>query len=109
MPAEVTGLEWNPLSKDDLQWDMTTAASFYQLYRGLPADLRHLLDGSIDSCTRMTVVDTSTGNTLNSHDDEVAAGGFHWFLVRAGNGSGLGPAGNATAGPRIQDSSGACP
>jgi hypothetical protein len=37
------------------------------------------------------------------------AGEFYWYLVRAGNGGGLGPAGAATAGPRSQDSSGACP
>ena len=38
-----------------------------------------------------------------------AAGELFWYLVRAGSGGGLGPAGSATAGPRIQDSTGACP
>jgi len=38
-----------------------------------------------------------------------AAGSLHWFLVRADNPAGLGPAGAATAGSRIQDSWGDCP
>ena len=38
-----------------------------------------------------------------------SSGAFTWWLVRASNSGGTGPAGNGTAGPRLQDSSGACP
>ena len=37
------------------------------------------------------------------------AGSFFWYLVRAASAGGEGPAGDASAGPRMQNSSGSCP
>ncbi len=63
-------------------------------------------DGGLDSCTRLSTAGTSTGSVITENPP---SGGILWYLVRGQNGLGEGPAGNATAGPRVQNSAGACP
>jgi hypothetical protein len=99
-------LSWGPVGKDGLQWDSIPGAAFYNVYRGVPSDLPNLLSAAPDSCLRTTTTTTATGDILTEVPPDES---FFWYLVRAGNGAGEGPAGDATAGPRIQDSSGQCP
>jgi hypothetical protein len=100
-PGEATQLLFT--AKDTVTWSAASGATDYYLYRGTSADLPNLLNGSVDSCQR----GTTTGLSLSGLTE--APAGLQWFLVRGSNGGGLGPAGNATAGPRTQDSSGTCP
>jgi subtilisin-like proprotein convertase family protein len=104
--AEPVALTWGPGGNTGLQWESIAAATFYDVYRGEPADLPNLLNPAADSCRRTTTVATATGNVL-TEIPPVAS--FYWYLVRAANGAGEGPAGSATAGPRSQESAGACP
>ena len=105
-PTGLPSVRWTAASKTRLEWDAVSGATFYNVYRGVPAGLPELLDPDIDSCRRMTTTTPITENTLA---ETPGAGSLYWFLVRAGNAGGEGPAGAATAGPRSQDSSGACP
>jgi subtilisin-like proprotein convertase family protein len=88
------------------QWEPIAGATSYRLYRGAEADLPALVTAANDSCLRLTTTDPFTGPVLL---EAPPAGGLYWYLVRAANAGGEGPAGNATAGPRNQNSSGACP
>jgi subtilisin-like proprotein convertase family protein len=106
VPGGVAELGWNGSGKAEIDWTPTVNASFYSLYRGLPADLPALLDQNVDSCKRMSTSSLNTGEVL--HEDP-AAGSLFWYLVRAGNGAGEGPAGEATAGTRLLDDAGVCP
>jgi hypothetical protein len=81
------------------------AAASYNLYRGADADLPALLDTGVDSCRRAS----TTGLMVGGLTETPAQGFFTWWLVVAENGAGEGPAGAATAGPRVLDSSGPCP
>jgi subtilisin-like proprotein convertase family protein len=101
---EVSGLVW--ASPARMTWSTTPQASFYSVYRGEPADLAALLDPSEDSCRRAVTATNDTGEIL---DEVPPSGSFAWYLVRAGNAGGEGPAGDATAGERSQNSTGDCP
>jgi hypothetical protein len=61
----------------------------------------------VDSCTKYIGTATST-NTL-TEDPTGETGGFYWYLVTGTNDGGEGTAGNATDGPRVVNSFGACP
>ncbi len=100
---EVLDQAWtNPTTHS---WSPVAGAVAYNVYRGVGGDLPNLVTPAVDSCLRLT-----TGGTSTSALTEVpSAGGAYWFLVRAVNGGGEGPAGNATSGPRVHDSSGNCP
>ncbi len=102
--GEPSSLGWS--GKSALQWEAISGASFYNIYRGAGADLPSLLTAAPDSCLRAVTTATTTGATQG---EMPPSGSFYWYLVRAANGAGQGPAGNATAGPRSLDSTGACP
>jgi len=97
---------WDPGSKTSMQWESIPGAAFYNVYRGARPDLPNLLTGAVDSCKRLTTGSTATGSAVT---ETPAPGALLWYLVRAANAAGEGPAGNATAGPRMQNSSGGCP
>jgi hypothetical protein len=97
---------WTPGTKSSLQWESIPGATFYNVYRGIPSDLPQLLDPAPDSCRRHTTTGTITGSVLG---ETPSGGSLFWYLVRAANGAGQGPAGDATAGPRSQESTGDCP
>jgi subtilisin-like proprotein convertase family protein len=101
---EPVTLNWT--SGTSIAWESITGASFYDLYRGALADLPNLLNPVADSCRRIVTTGTSTGSVLG---ETPPVGSIYWYLVRAANGAGEGPAGNATAGPRSQQSTGDCP
>lgn len=103
---EVSPLIWDAGSKDTLSWPVTVNAAVYRVYRGEPADLPALLDGSPDACLRFEGAATTTGPVLTETPAEAS---FYWYLVVGVSGPNEGPAGNATAGPRIVNSTGACP
>lgn len=103
-PATEPTLTW--ANKTNAQWTSTAGTSWYNLYRGVPSDLPLLLNPSNDSCKRFTGSATNTGNIIT---EDPAPGSFYWFIVRAANPAGEGPAGNATSGPRTHNSSGSCP
>jgi subtilisin-like proprotein convertase family protein len=88
------------------QWEGIAGATSYNLYRGVPADLPQLLTAAADSCLRLTTSGPSTGAVLT---ETPTPGSFYWYLVRAANTVGEGPAGAATAGPRVHNSAGTCP
>jgi len=104
-PGEVTGLAWCPATKDCLNWSSTPGATAYELYRGGPSGLAGLLDAALDSCAVGSYGTPTTGPGL---DDDPLAGTMAWYLVTARNAEGEGSAGQASAGPRSLDSSGAC-
>ena len=105
-PGPVQNLSWMPGSTTGLEWAPTPSATFYNVYRGIEADLEHLMDFNPDSCHEVTTNVPSTGEVLL---DTPAPGSMYWYLVRAGTAGGEGTASNATAGPRVQNSSGPCP
>jgi hypothetical protein len=88
-------------------WPSEPTAATYTLYRGIHADLPKLLTGEVDSCTKYAGAAAST-NTITENPAGVA-GQFFWYLVTGTNDGGEGTAGNATAGARVVNSSGACP
>ncbi len=102
--VEVLDQAWSP-DKSTHSWSPVAGAVAYNVYRGAGGDLPNLVTPAVDSCLRLTTGATST-TALTEHP---AAGGLYWYLVRAINGGGEGPAGNATSGPRVHDSSGSCP
>jgi hypothetical protein len=105
-PGEVAAasLLWSG-TKDALSWDPVATASSYRVYRGAGIDLPLLLDATPDSCLRATTASTTAGDLAEAPPE----GSLLWWLVRAANAGGEGPAGQATSGPRNQDSLGACP
>jgi alpha-tubulin suppressor-like RCC1 family protein len=100
-----TALKWT--DKNTQTWPSDSSASSYRLYRGVKAALPYLLNAAADSCLRYQGTET----TAPTADDptNLSAGDFYWYLVVGVNGPAEGPAGNATAGQRIVNSSGACP
>jgi hypothetical protein len=68
------------------------------------AGLPYLLDSRADSCLRYEGTATTTTTSENP-----PSGTFYWYLVVEVQGPAEGPAGNATAGARIVNSTGACP
>jgi hypothetical protein len=85
-------------------WTTVPGATYYTLYRGTPGQLPNLLNTGTDSCTVYSGASTSATDATSP-----TAGQFYWYLVTAGNTYGEGPAGNATAGARIVNSTGTCP
>jgi hypothetical protein len=87
-----------------ITWPPLPGATGYRLYRGGLADLPGLLNSGTDSC------EGYQGSSTSANTPEVPEpGGFFWYIVTALNGALEGAAGNATAGPRVMNSSGACP
>jgi hypothetical protein len=104
----VTGQQWS--GKTTMTWAVNaTATSGYRLYRGVAADLPRLLTGAGNACLRFTGADQNANSAAGLVDDPSAAGGLYWYLVVGDNLFGEGPAGNATAGPRLINSGGNCP
>jgi hypothetical protein len=99
-----TALKWT--GQNTQTWPSDSSAASYRLYRGVKAGLPYLLDSRADSCLRYEGAATSAPTA----DDptSLGAGDFYWYLVVGVNGPAEGPAGNATAGPRIVNSSGQC-
>jgi subtilisin-like proprotein convertase family protein len=104
--GEATDLLWSAGSTTALEWSAAPHAVGYSVYRGAGSELPALLDGSDDSCRVATPSGPATGDVLVESPD---GGTVHWYLVRGWNAVGEGTAGLATAGPRVQDPSGACP
>ena len=102
-PGEATQLQFT--APDTLSWSSAPGASYYYLYRGVGSDLPNLLTGTVDSCQRAGTASLS----MTSVGDTPTPSQLLWYLVRGWNTGGLGTPGNATAGPRVQDSSGTCP
>jgi hypothetical protein len=106
-PGTTLGTALNWTGKETLTWPTNPSAQTYTLYRGTGADLPSLLSASTDSCTRYAGADTSTAGLAG--DPEGVPGRFYWYLVTGSDGAVEGSAGDATAGARIVNSSGACP
>jgi hypothetical protein len=105
-PAEVTGVAVCSESRDCFSWAPVPEATGYRLYRGESSTLAGLLDEGIDSCLRLTSVDPWTGPEVLEPGPH---GAFFWYLVTATGATSEGPAGDASAGPRVVNSSGSCP
>jgi hypothetical protein len=101
---EVSALTWS--GKEELAWPSAAGAVGYRLHRGTPAGYTSLLDAAVDSCVRFESTGTATGPILQ---ELPAAGSLYWYLVVGMGTSVAGPAGDATAGPRVLDASGSCP
>jgi len=87
-------------------WPAEADATSYILYRGVLADLPAVLDAADDSCTKYS---GSALSAAENDDPTAVAGRFYFYVVIGENAWGQGPAGNATAGPRVMNSTGACP
>jgi len=101
-PGQVAGVRWDEASA--LSWDAAPGAAWYSVYEGARDDLPRLLGPEGESCLRAQASGTGASIAGTPAPDQLL-----WYLVRAGNGAGEGPAGAATAGPRMQDSLGDCP
>jgi hypothetical protein len=104
--AEVTGVTWT--SKTALSWSAAAGAADYRLLRGIAADFGNLLDQDPDGCERAVTAGTTTGSVL-TEDPLAQPGRLYWYVVVGRNGSFEGPAGAASAGPRLANASGTCP
>ena len=104
-PGSVNDLVWMPASTAGLEWVETPGAKYYNVYRGLGSDLALLMDDGTDSCHEVITMTSSSGEVLS---DVPAPGSMFWYLIRAATAGGEGPAGEATSGMRVQDSSGPC-
>jgi hypothetical protein len=104
-PPGVTDLRWPPGTATTLEWTALPDAASYVVYEGGAAALPDLLTGALDSCRRTDTATSGTGPVLTQAPP---AGGLLWFLVVPENGCGTGPAGSASAGPRLLDSTGPC-
>jgi hypothetical protein len=105
-PGGTSGSAQTWSGKDTLTWPADTNADSYRVYRGRKADLPHLANGSVDSCTRYEGPGTSA--TIGDEPPSLAPGDFYWYLVVGLNAVGEGSAGSATSGGRVVNSSGAC-
>jgi hypothetical protein len=101
--SPVTAQSWTGTTT--LTWPSASGATGYNVYRGVLLDLPNLLNSNTDSCTKYTGSATSCAV---GDDPTQAAGGFYWYLVTGTNTAGEGPAGNATAGARVVNSTGGC-
>jgi hypothetical protein len=103
-----TAQSWS--GKTTITWPVNSGAtSGYHVYRGVKADLPNLLGGGTDSCTRATTPDASSNSATGIEEvPSGVAGRFYWYLITGLNWT-EGTAGNATAGERTLNSSGACP
>jgi len=99
-----TAQTWS--SKTAFTWPPVTGATSYTVYRGTLEDLPNVLSSDPDSCTLYTGPLTYATDTANPL---YVPGELYWYIVIATNAYGDGPAGNATAGPRIMNSTGTCP
>ncbi|HEX4825432.1 MAG TPA: SUMF1/EgtB/PvdO family nonheme iron enzyme [Candidatus Polarisedimenticolaceae bacterium] len=104
-PPEVTNLMWCSGSKACLQWDAAAGATNYKVYSGRISTMPGLLNVTNDSCLSLTPATPTTGPALT---DTPPPCSLFWYLVDAVNASGEGTVGNATAGPRLLNSSGSC-
>ncbi len=102
--AEPAGQAW--VGATGQRWEPVAGASFYNLYRGAAAGLPALATPAPDSCLRLSTTETATGPVLGEGPEP---GDAFWYLVRAANAAGEGPAGDASTGPRQQESTGVCP
>jgi C1A family cysteine protease len=93
--------------KETLNWPLAGGATEYKVYRiNSIAELPDLLNNNYDSCTRYE------GSLLSikiTDDPSLATDKIYFYLVTATNGTIEGPAGNATSGERIVNSTGNCP
>jgi hypothetical protein len=107
--SSATAMSWTGTTS--LTWPVNSSAtSGYKLYRGDQSGLANLLTSATDSCLRFTGANQSANTASGLSEDPVSASGrFYWYLVTGLDLFGEGSAGNATAGPRIVNSSGACP
>ncbi len=105
--SEASPTNWTGASKDALSWPAVANATSYRVYRGVESELPNLLDSSTDSCLRLETSMTATDPVLTENPAD--PGGLYWYLVVGVACGGDGPAGDATAGPRIVNSGGACP
>jgi len=106
VPGETSELAWCAGSSTCLEWTEQAGATSYSVYRGTSADLPNLLTRQIDSCIQWGGSDSTTRETVVG---DPPPGSLYWYLVRGASDCGEGSAGNATAGPRIQDGSDPCP
>jgi hypothetical protein len=100
-----TAQKWT--DKNTQTWPSDSSAASYRLYLGVKAGLPYLLSAAADSCLRYE--GTATSAPTADDPTSLGAGDFYWYLVVGVNGPAEGPAGNATAGPRIVNSTGTCP
>ena len=103
---EIQNQHWTDV--EAMAWDAVGGATGYRLQRGQIGDLPNLLNASEDSCRLYEGADTSV-STLDEDPSLLPAGDFYWYIVLSLAGATEGSAGNATAGPRILNSSGDCP
>jgi hypothetical protein len=98
-------IDWESGRKDTLMWSLIAEATSYSVVEGTAETLPALLTGDPDSCLRWTGASNTSGPNLV---ESPLPGGLRWFLVIPSDGSCEGPAGDATAGPRVLDTTGPC-
>lgn len=100
VPGETTDLRRTPGSKTTLMWSPVAGAGSYTVYAGGLPSSPELFTSNPDSCVAAVSSATTSGSVLTQ---EPGPGEMIWYLVRAANACREGPAGNATGGPRVQN------
>ena len=110
IPGEVatgTDFTWTASqSAQAMNWTADPDSDYYNLYRGLQANLAALCDGTADFCWR----DSTGPTTMNvtSDDPSGQAGRCYYYLITGVSGAGEGPSGTATCGARQINHTGGC-
>jgi alpha-tubulin suppressor-like RCC1 family protein len=94
-------------NKNTQTWPANASATSYNVYRGVKAGLPKLLNRDYDSCLRYQ----GGSHSLPTPEDptSLGPGDFYWYIVTGVNSMGEGPAGDATSGTRMINSTGTCP
>jgi hypothetical protein len=95
----------------DMIWESVAGAQFYNLYRGVEADLPNLHPSQsllqvVNSCLRWSGTTTITAPILT---EVPPLGKLYWYLITAAGAYGEGSGGDGSAGPREIVPSGPCP
>ena len=89
------------------RWIVTALTDFPTANSGIGIGVSRSPARPMPACLRFTGADQNAVTAAGLSDDPSAAGGLYWYLVTGVNVFGEGPAGNATVGPRLINSSGA--
>jgi len=107
-PGEQSGLHY--VDASTLSWGLDAGATGgYAVYRGTGPELPAILTGATDSCSVFGTSDPFENSADMTGEGSPPPGGIYWYVATGWNAVGEGPPGDATAGPRVVDSVGACP
>jgi len=106
VPGEVasgTSFSW---TGGAMNWVADPNATGYRVYRGLLSNLSDLCDTDADFCLRSDGAATSFD--VSGDNPSGVSGRCYYYLITGYSGAGEGPAGTATCGARVVNTTGGC-